>query len=79
MLVLARKSGESVVIGSDITVTVLEVRGDRVKLGFSAPGEVPIHRLEVQQSIESDSTPRVDHNLPLDVELVCSDLQGVSV
>ncbi len=60
MLVLARKRGESVVIGNDVTVTVLEVRGDRVKLGFSAPGEVPIHRAEVHQSIENRSRAEED-------------------
>jgi len=43
MLVLTRKRGEATVIGDDITVTVLEVQGDRVRLGFSAPAGVPIH------------------------------------
>ena len=52
MLVLTRKEGERVVIGSDITVTVLEVRGERVKLGFRSPAEVPIHREEVQKAIQ---------------------------
>ena len=47
MLVLSRKRGESIVISDDITVTVLEVQGSRVKLGFVAPGEAPIHRAEV--------------------------------
>ncbi len=52
MLVLNRKCGKTVVIGDNITVTVLEVRGTRVKLGFVAPGEAPIHRAEVYQQIE---------------------------
>ncbi len=52
MLVLSRKPGESVVIGNDITVTVLTVEGGRVKLGFNAPKELPIHRAEVQQRME---------------------------
>lgn len=47
MLVLSRKKGEQVVIAGDITVTVLEVSHDRVKLGFRGPAEVPIHRQEV--------------------------------
>ncbi len=47
MLVLNRKKGERVVIGNSVFVTVLEVRGDRVKLGFEGPGEVPIHREEL--------------------------------
>jgi carbon storage regulator len=47
MLVLTRKRGERTMIGDEISVTVLEVRGDRVKLGFAGPAEVPIHREEV--------------------------------
>jgi carbon storage regulator len=53
MLVLSRKCGESIVIGNGITVTVVDVRGDRVRLGFNAPAEVPIHRKEVQQRIDA--------------------------
>ena len=52
MLVLSRKQGEVTVIGDDVTVTVLEVRGNRVKLGFTAPGEMPIHREEIHRRIE---------------------------
>jgi carbon storage regulator len=51
MLVLSRKRGEGIVIGYDITVTVLATEGGRVKLGISAPSEVPIHREEVYQRI----------------------------
>ena len=47
MLVLSRKSGQSVSIGSDIEVTVLDVSGGRVKLGFSAPASVEINRKEI--------------------------------
>lgn len=47
MLVLNRKQGERVVIGGNVFVTVLDVRGDRVKLGFEGPGEVAIHREEL--------------------------------
>jgi carbon storage regulator len=54
MLVLSRKRGESIVIGNGITVTVVDVKGDRVRLGFEAPVEVPIHRKEIQQRIEDD-------------------------
>ena len=53
MLVLTRKSGESIVIGHDITITVVEVKGERVRLSFSAPAEVPIHRQELQRKIEA--------------------------
>ena len=47
MLVLSRKSGESVCIGSDIEVKVLDIRGGRVRLGFSAPSKVEIQRREI--------------------------------
>ena len=54
MLVLSRKKGEGVVIGRKIRVTVLEVSGTRVKLGFSCPPEVPIHREEVYAEIADE-------------------------
>jgi carbon storage regulator len=80
MLVLGRKRGESIVIGEGITVTVLEVRGDRVKLGFAASAEVPIHRAEVHQRIEDDSAVRVSNksHLAAHTELYCPELQGAS-
>lgn len=55
MLVLSRKKGERVLIGQDIYVKVVDVRGDRVKLGFEGPAEVPIHReeLAVQMATEA--------------------------
>ena len=57
MLVLSRKQGQRVVIGKDIWVTVLEVRGDRVKLGFEGPLDVPIHRQEVSERITQSACP----------------------
>lgn len=51
MLVLSRKKNERIMIGNDIEVTIVEIRGDRVKLGFIGPQEVPIHREEVYQRI----------------------------
>lgn len=53
MLVLSRKIGERVRIGQFVEVTVLESNSGRVKLGFSAPPEVPIHREEVLQRLEA--------------------------
>jgi carbon storage regulator len=47
MLVLSRNKGERIVIGNEIVVTVIDIRGDRVRLGFTGPTEVPIHREEV--------------------------------
>jgi carbon storage regulator len=57
MLVLSRKKNESIVINNDITVTVVEIRGDKVRLGIVAPKEVPVHRQEVYDQIHGkDST-----------------------
>lgn len=54
MLVLSRARGEQIVIDGNITVTVLEIRGDKVRLGFDGPTEVPIHRQEVHQRLEQE-------------------------
>ena len=54
MLVLSRKNGESVDIGGGITVTVVEIRGDKVRLGISAPRDVAVHRREVTERIQSE-------------------------
>jgi len=52
MLVLTRRVGEAIVIGSDITVKVVEVRGDQVRIGIDAPRSVPVHREEVYREVE---------------------------
>ena len=54
MLVLSRKKNESIVINDHIVITVVEVRGDKVRLGIQAPKEVPIHRSEVHAAIQSE-------------------------
>lgn len=63
MLVLSRKLGERIVIGEDISVVVTEIRGDKVRLGFDAPDDVLIDRLEVSEARKRDATsgdgPRV--------------------
>ena len=65
MLVLSRKKEESIIINDNIVVTVVEIRGDKVRLGFDAPKEVPIHRREVYEAIkrseaENDVRPGAD-------------------
>lgn len=63
MLVLARKKNESIVIREDVVVTVVEVRGDKVRLGIEAPKEVKVHRREVYDAIrraEQQSQPASD-------------------
>jgi carbon storage regulator len=58
MLVLSRKKNESIVINNDITVVVVEIRGDKVRLGVEAPKEVPVHRREVYDAIKrSEAQP----------------------
>ncbi len=49
MLVLTRKRGEKILIGGDITITVVEIRGDKVRLGIDAPVSVPVNRSEVAE------------------------------
>ncbi len=53
MLVLSRKKNESIVVDDAIVITVLEIRGDKVRLGIEAPKSVPIHRSEVYAAIQS--------------------------
>ncbi len=53
MLVLSRKKNEQIVINKDIAIVVVEIRGDKVRLGVKAPKEVPVHRREVFDAIEA--------------------------
>ena len=55
MLVLTRKTDESITIGNDITVTVLEIRGNQVRLGIKAPKHTPVNRTEVYESIINEN------------------------
>jgi len=54
MLVLSRKKNENIVIGDDIRVYIVDIRGDTVRLGISAPGNVPVHRNEVYEAIKDN-------------------------
>ena len=57
MLILTRRPGESVMVGDDVTVTVLSVKGTLVRLGVTAPREVPVHREEIYQRIKLEKRP----------------------
>ena len=59
MLILTRKVGESVLIGDDISITVLSVRGNQVKLGVQAPKEVSVHREEIFQRIQQSKDEHI--------------------
>ncbi|MDP7020417.1 MAG: carbon storage regulator CsrA [Pirellulaceae bacterium] len=52
MLVLSRKKGESIVIGDNVVVTIIDIRGDKIRIGIEAPMDVPVHRLEVYQALQ---------------------------
>lgn len=60
MLVLSRKKNESIVINNDITIVVVEIRGDKVRLGIEAPKEVPVHRREVYDAIKRNEAVNGD-------------------
>ncbi len=65
MLVLSRKKNESIVINDEITIVVVEIRGDKVRLGVEAPKEVPVHRREVWEAIRRYNDPQgapVEHD-----------------
>ena len=68
MLVLSRKRNEKIVIGEEITVTVLEVRGDQVQIGIDAPRAIPVHRHEVYIAIheagDAGGEPAADAETP---------------
>ena len=58
MLVLTRRAGESVMIGDDVVVTVLEARGDVIRIGIQAPRDVQVHREEVYQELRTPTGRR---------------------
>jgi carbon storage regulator len=59
MLVLSRKKNETIIIDDHIVITVVEIRGDKVRLGIEAPKEIPIHRSEVHAAIHSEQSTTI--------------------
>ena len=62
MLVLSRKRNESIVINDNIVVTIVDVRGDKVRLGIQAPRDVPVHRSEVHAAIHGEEPTPSDES-----------------
>ena len=58
MLVLSRHRDESIMIGDDIVITIVDIRGDKVRLGIQAPTHVPVHRQEVYEAIKREGSTR---------------------
>lgn len=85
MLVLARKTGQSIVVGDNIIITVIEIRGDQVRLGILAPRSIPVHRKELLDQVkaqnieaaaageESRKSLSDSRNKPADAELAPQD------
>ncbi|QDU53584.1 carbon storage regulator CsrA [Gimesia panareensis] len=55
MLVLSRQRDESIIIGDNIVITIVDIRGDKVRLGIQAPTEIPVHRQEVYDAIQREN------------------------
>jgi carbon storage regulator len=68
MLVLSRHRDESIMIGDNIVITVVDVRGDKVRLGIDAPTDIPVHRQEVYDAIQREKNAKKDASPVTDSE-----------
>jgi carbon storage regulator len=66
MLVLARRLNESIIIGDDIEVVVIDIKGDQVKLGIRAPKRISVHRKEIYEEIQQENIAAMSSNLQPD-------------
>lgn len=69
MLVLSRKKGQSIIIGDNIEITVVEIKGDMVRIGINAPREVAIHRQEVFDQIAAENQQAMQQNQGFEIKL----------
>lgn len=60
MLVLSRQKDESIMIGDEVEITIVDVRGDKVRLGITAPKTIPVHRREIYDAIQREKTQKDD-------------------
>lgn len=68
MLVLSRHRDDSIMIGDNIVVTVVDIRGDKVRLGIEAPNDVPIHRAEVYEAIQRENRKAAERKAAEDLK-----------
>jgi carbon storage regulator len=68
MLVLSRQRDETIMIGDDVQVTVVDIRGEKVRLGITAPPHIPVHRKEVYEAIQRENQAKADGKEPAQVE-----------
>ncbi len=65
MLVLSRRKDESIMIGDDVEITIVDIRGDKVRLGITAPKTIPVHRREVYERIQREKDREKDKRVVL--------------
>lgn len=61
MLVLSRQRDESIMIGDDVEITIVDIRGNKVRLGIQAPKEIPVHRKEIYEAIQREKSEGKEH------------------
>ena len=72
MLVLSRHRDESIMIGDDVVVTIVDIRGDKVRLGIQAPNDIPVHRQEVYEAIKRENR-KANHIQPSELRSLGED------